>query len=86
MQIKLTKQRDELLAQGQKKQAKEEDWDKRTETLAKVLTIPFCLIFLTLNLGKMTDACRASPLIRLSMDVTLFFRYQSGKFPTPVHR
>lgn len=36
MRVQLVKERDDLLAQGQQRQAKEEDWDKRTETLAKV--------------------------------------------------
>ncbi|PVF94741.1 hypothetical protein CPB86DRAFT_712571 [Serendipita vermifera] len=43
MRIQLVKERDELLVQSQQRQAKEEDWDKRTETLAKVRPIPFCL-------------------------------------------
>ncbi|KAG8834887.1 hypothetical protein FRC17_006632 [Serendipita sp. 399] len=37
MKLQLQKERDELLAVGQAKGAKEEDWDKRTETLAKQL-------------------------------------------------
>jgi hypothetical protein len=87
MQIQLTKQRDELLAQGQKKQAKEEDWDKRTETLAKVLTIPFCLILPTLILDEMTDAGRASPLVRLRMNVALLIGNQAcGRLSLLHHR
>jgi hypothetical protein len=39
----LVRERDELLAQGQQRQSKEEDWDKRTERLAKAWTIRFCL-------------------------------------------
>ena len=39
----LVRERDELLAQGQQRQSKEEDWDKRTETLAKARAICFCL-------------------------------------------
>ncbi|CAG8771007.1 10860_t:CDS:2, partial [Acaulospora colombiana] len=35
MRIQLVKERDDLLVQSQQRQAKEEDWDKRTETLAK---------------------------------------------------
>jgi hypothetical protein len=42
MRTQLVKERDELLAQGQQRQSKEEDWDKRTETLAKAWKIPFC--------------------------------------------
>jgi hypothetical protein len=45
MKIQLVKERDALLAQGQHRQSKEEDWDKRTETLAKVSRIRFCVCF-----------------------------------------
>ena len=43
MRTQLAKERDALLAQGQHRQSKEEDWDKRTETLAKASPICFCL-------------------------------------------
>jgi len=43
MKVQLAKERDALLAQGQQRQSKEEDWDKRTETLAKVYPNCFCV-------------------------------------------
>ncbi|KIM29526.1 hypothetical protein M408DRAFT_15864 [Serendipita vermifera MAFF 305830] len=43
MRKQLAQERDALLAQGQHRQSKEEDWDKRTETLAKARSVCFCL-------------------------------------------
>lgn len=42
MRKQLAKERDALLSQGQHRQSKEEDWDKRTETLAKASINRFC--------------------------------------------
>lgn len=45
--LQLVKERDELLAQGQQRQSREEDWDKRTETLAKVKQLASLLLYPT---------------------------------------
>lgn len=63
MRVELTKERDDLLAEVAKRQAKEEGWDRKTESLAKVCSciLPYLIHHLIFDL----DACGVTKVLRV---------------------
>lgn len=81
MKIQLVKERDALLAQGQHRQSKEEDWDKRTETLAKVSRILFSVCFGFQDSFRSIAPCRTSAVAGVNIRALCIHRNRLGFLP-----